>query len=185
VIVLINPKQKTVTICDQDVKIYDINDLQSIHDEISNKEVIYVTEYIEAGGDEIVQLIEDNFLTQNYLGDQTEIENGILYLHNTKKTKMYINYMGKDYLFSGIYDFKCIDDLPENFVNNCRSVKDAIKSGDMEIINEYQKSQLEARKDVENIAKSKRHNKSVEKTLGDDPIEIDIGKASNFKRNRS
>ena len=182
-IVLINPSQNTVTICDNKVKVFDISDISGIQHEIANKDVIYVTEYVETSGNEIINLIEESY-ESNSLGDQTEIDDGILYLRTTGKSKCYVNFAGKDYMFAGMYDFKAISDLPENFAQNCKMVRDGLKSGLFEIVNEYKKRELDEKRDSDNSVRiAKKNAFDVSRGSVDDPIEIDLGNKISFKRN--
>lgn len=183
-IVLINPHQKTVTICGESIQVLSVTDIENLEYYLNGNEVIYVTEYIETSGEEVVDIIKNTYIDTDTMGDQTQIDSGILYLHTTGKSKVYVNYKNRDYLFSGIYDFKEVADLPDSFLDDCKIVRDGIKSGLFEVVDEYTKKTLEKKKaDDHTLIENKRKATADIKGSVDDPIEIDLGGKVSFKRN--
>lgn len=183
-IVLINPHENTVTICGDAVEVYAIHDLSSIAQRLRHAKVIYVTEYVEVDGEEVVNILENMLESSSVVGDQTQIDSGILYLHTTGKAKAYVPFKNKDYYFNGMYDFKQISDLPENFIEECRMVRDGIKSGLFAVVDEYKRSELEKKRDTENVFVTNKKRVAEDSKGGvDDPIEIDLGGKVSFKRN--
>lgn len=180
--VIINPHDKTVTLCDESVRVYKIEEFRSLEAELRNKDVLYVTEFVDTTGEEVMQIIEDLYYEESSLGDQTEIDEGELYLHTTVKSKYFVNHKNKNYFFSGMYDFKSLRDLPENFLTDCKMISDGIKSGVFRVVTEQQKNQIEQQKSIK-IKESTKDKKENAKGSFDNPIEIDLGGTTSFKRN--
>ena len=178
--VIINPVDKTVSICDKTIRVYPINNFTQIQKELKDKEVSYVTEFVDTTGEEVLNIIEELFL-DDYVGDQTGLENTELYLHVNNKGNYFVKHENKNYYFSGMYDFKNLKDLPENFVTDCQTISDGIRTGIFRIIDEEQKNEIE-QKNKKIPVKKKQPTDSNSKGSLEDPIEIDIGRKNSFKR---
>lgn len=174
-IVFVNPDNKTITICDKTVKIYNWNQFNAITTLLQNKEVIYVTEVVETTGEEVLNVIYDS-LSEEDLGDQTSLGTGEMYFHATCKGKVMIVYNGKEYTFKGIEDMRPLDSLPAGMLENCRTIIDGVKSGLFEIINEYERKAILEDNLIQKEEKKKKNNMVVEKVISAKDLAAGVGR---------
>jgi hypothetical protein len=130
-IVYINQEDSTVIIIeDKKMYTYKWSDIKSISEKIYNKKVTYVSDVVEASGEDVLSLLS------SITGEEIDIpeDDGYRYLHYTQKGRFVVPYEGKSYIFKGITDAKLIEDLPNGFIEKCKAIADGLKSGIFKII---------------------------------------------------
>lgn len=183
-IVLLNISNKTVTICDKVVKVFPWSKLKDITLALEGKNVLYVSEVIAVSGEEVIDLIATSYNDEK-LEDQTALEDSEFYIHCKTKMKVAASYNGKEYLFKGCSDFRPITSLPEGMLDGCKMIVEGLKSGLLEIVNDREKYLLEQQYQEDIIIKREESVRlEVVKGSLDDPIEIDLSGAGNFKRGK-
>ena len=96
-IVLVNPSNKTVTICDKTVKVYPWHKIQELTDVLSGQEVLYVTSAVETNGEDVLDVIKSSY-GEDDMGDQTHPDTEF-YVYCTKGI-LITSYNGKEYTFN-------------------------------------------------------------------------------------
>lgn len=184
-IVLLDTSNRTVTVCDKVVKVYPWSKLKEITLALEGKDVLYVSEVLAVTGGEVIDLITSSY-EEDEMGDQTLLEESELYIHCKTKMKVSASYNGKEYLFKGCYDFRPITSLPDGMLEKCKMVAEGLKSGLLEIIDEREKALLEQQYEENLITKKEDLERLEEIVKGslDNPIEIDLSGAGNFKRGK-
>jgi len=174
-IVLVNPSNKTVTICDKTVKVYPWHKIQELTDVLSGQEVLYVTSAVETNGEDVLDVIKSSY-GEDDMGDQTHPDTEF-YVYCTKGI-LITSYNGKEYTFNS-RDFLPIWSLPEGILDKCKTVVDALKSGMLAIVGESEKDYL-IQKREERIAVKVKKNEELGSV--DNPIPIEISSSGNFRK---
>jgi hypothetical protein len=119
-----------IIIEDKKMYTYKWSDIKSISEKIYNKKVTYVSDVVEASGEDVLSLLS------SITGEEIDIpeDDGYRYLHYTQKGRFVVPYEGKSYIFKGITDAKLIEDLPNGFIEKCKAIADGLKSGIFKII---------------------------------------------------
>jgi len=177
-IVLVNPSNKTVTICDKVVKVYPWNKIQEIRKILSGQDVMYVTSAIATTGDEVIDVISSSYGEED-IGDQTQTDTEF-YVYCTKGI-LITSYNGKEYKFNS-RDFLPIWSFPEEIFDKCKTVSDAIKSGLLSIVGESEKDLLIQEREEKSLAAKNRGKRTEELGSVDNPIPIDISSSGNFRK---
>ena len=176
-IVLVNPLNKTVTICDKTVKVYPWHKIQELTGVLSGQEVLYVTSAVETTGEDVLDVIKSSY-GEDDMGDQTHTDTEF-YVYCTKGI-LITSYNGKEYSFNS-KDFLPVWSLPEGILDKCKTVVDALKSGMLAIVGESEKEYLIQEREEKVAAKSKSR-KNEELGSVDNPIPIEISSSGNFKK---
>lgn len=183
-------QQKINVIDDQNLYVFDATDLDGFAQFVGNRKVVYVTEYIETTGVEVLRALGGlNMHDQDT--DSIDVAEQKMYLHVTHPYKTYIEFEGREYIFAGKHDAKALDSLPENILTDCDTIVKGLKSGIFAIIDEEHKNALEKERNNsplgklrKSVAQSRVQDIASNKGGLDDPIEIDLGGSASFKRDK-
>ncbi len=157
-IVFINPSTNFATIYFEDKKPYTTNNVDDLKKLINNEKVLYVTEAIEAGAEEVINLY--NNLLNNYQSEsfqsytQNKQYGDDLFLQYTGKGSIGINYKNDFYMFENKYDLKLIKDLPKNILVDCYEIKNGIANGVFSIVDEQEREEILQEKQQQDMKKS-------------------------------
>jgi len=177
-IVLVNPSNKTVTICDKTVKVYPWHKIQELRDILSGQDVLYVTSAVETTGEDVLDVISSSYSDED-IGDQTHPDTEF-YIYCTKGI-LITAYNGKEYTFNS-RDFLPVWSLPEGILDKCKTVADALKSGLLVIVGESERDYLIQEKQEKTAAAKNRGRREEELGSVDNPIPIEISSTGNFRK---
>lgn len=141
-IVLVDQEQMTVTICDEKVVTYNWSDIEKISVLLEHENVVFVTDAQIVPGTSVVKLISET-MGRDYSPNVIKPKRtGPRYYHATTNSQLIVQSDGNDVIFYGISDFKPINSIPKNVVQNL-SFQMYVKLGKIEIVDEVEKIKIE------------------------------------------
>ena len=138
-IVLIDPEQGVVTVCDKTVVEYNIGDIEGIRRAIAGQEVYYITSAKVVSGNEVLSLLSGVPMSEVYSAPKRKSTNR--YLHSARNSRIILKGGNHPYILKGISDFRLLEKVPEEVINGERYEK-FMRIGKIEIVDEDKKAEI-------------------------------------------